>query len=1788
MALSILPIFGATPAMAGTTVEYVNVRTIVSVDFGGTQGNPTVSGDNTPSGTQVVLDGRITNGAFAGGGGGNRHRLFFLTFDLANYMNILDELDSLTIGMHADLGGGGNANSNFNVYLLTSDLTMRITQSDIPTYGAARNLGLITYRSNLVWQQTGVPPASPMNSPNILPHVLEYFANNPGQTIVGLKFFGTSDVTVFVPNTNLTYGANGRPLRPHLEVSYAPELVPIANVGEELEQLFPRAIYTDTFNLGLATTWPGFGGTISWQSSRPDVINNSGVLVNRPGFHGSSTLVQFEATVTLNNITRVFTYETMVLRQGSFPGTETAVVNNSMDISFNISSNVSGVTGYVLRVPNSYLVPGDYYTLHSANGTLISRFIANMNETTTQIDVSNFVSGNSANFALAATGNGRLRDSDDLFILDGVDDDIRQAMNALAMLDLGDTSAVIRNMTLPPSINGVTIRWQSSNQEFLGNNGRVDRPFAGEGDAHVALAAIATVGGYTFSRVFSVTILRQDGGAGFRELRDPQHITDEAFFGVWNPNLNNGLGGWVPQQVFRASMNNWAGGWVTYNHPVLRYDLLPDLRYVMLAAQRGDYDEARAQLLVYYRNRDLGRTYEVPMRPNFFAAEMMAEDIFGWWQLDIPVAMTHIGPEWRWHTIDIDLTPLGYSVPRSFFLMDSDMDGSAIEIKSRRWGNGQYGAEMLIMVDGVQRTFPVHADMFISAGANSDVNFGNEEILLVREALGEPQIHTDVHGRTSIIPTPFGDDTARTYLHFNLPDMGRITSMQLRFYARSDVDRDKKMFVFFPRSQQVLDTVFNEHAFTWDGHFPMIFNYKLTGYIWHAGISSLWNLEAEWLNVGPRLQPIQWMLERYLRTEEEIFGFKALEYVIEMYTQQSDVGFPRRLDAGWRVANLNSLLFGMLDSSLMTPEILTALLKYIHEHVRVGGLQAVSVGGAFNQVLAQLYGSFHAMGWHPEIRIDGEWERAKTSLVNLFDIYLNPDGSYPESTSGYILGVLREMLAILEIISIHEEEDNHHYAAMIRHFQMLARYFVDMTMPARQMQPWGSGGRHDGITAVYQQLYQRFPLVDPYGFTAYLQSNGERGTRPYWYSVLYPWKAIAFMRSGWGRNDYGATINTTFGGSHSHPDDLGLDVWAYGRAMLVEVGGSGYVQGSPVSQIMTQTSSHNTIEINNRNQLRHPGNINFNQPQRMLLATNRVFDFLHAGSDKIWPRYQDHEDIWQAGFEAHRKVFFVHNRFWIVSDFIFPDDNDAHTYRQIWRPDTRNFLSIDPVTKAMTTNYANSPQIQVVPADPHEIIARNDRGFMISPQHGEEIADFVSYLRVDHVGPATFDTLLFPDRQGQQTFVAVNRIPLNVPTYVATSLRINIGQNTGFFYSGNDFHPGFPPEMRFSATVWNPPAPLPPGWERPRWYAGMPDWREFNFPTRSFDRFTTDGQMAYVELDVNNNLAMIALTKGTTLTRDGEDLVSFDGRLADLGVRWEHRTMFIDTESRTLPENGVRIVTDTQVDRVIFNGVSVQFTTDGNAITTNGRTPVPPPQIPPNAPPIGSDPPIGRPDGGGNLSAPGAGNNVNQLPPLPPLPPINGGDNGNVSDLPFADIENHWAREEILRMYARGVVNGVADHEFAPNSNITRAQFTTILVRALGIPLYTNNGNGDIFNDVNGIDWFASAVAAAYNAGLVSGYNGTFRPNDEISRQEMAIMLMTAFEMMNLENDHSADLSIFADASLIADWAYDAVAGAVGAGLMSGVGNDEFSPLTSATRAQATVVISRLLDLSPTSERGLD
>lgn len=174
----------------------------------------------------------------------------------------------------------------------------------------------------------------------------------------------------------------------------------------------------------------------------------------------------------------------------------------------------------------------------------------------------------------------------------------------------------------------------------------------------------------------------------------------------------------------------------------------------------------------------------------------------------------------------------------------------------------------------------------------------------------------------------------------------------------------------------------------------------------------------------------------------------------------------------------------------------------------------------------------------------------------------------------------------------------------------------------------------------------------------------------------------------------------------------------------------------------------------------------------------------------------------------------------------------------------------------------------------------------------------------------------------------------------------------------------------------------------------------------------------------------------------------------------------------------------------------------------------------------------------------------------------------------FTDIVGHWAEDDINEMVARGIVSGVTSTTFEPDREITRAEFAALVVRALN--LTTGSGTGR-FYDVDAEHWYAPEVSAAVSAGLISGYNGYFRPEDYITREEMAVVIMQAYQFLGKQISRGT-IDKFVDQDKISGWAFTYVDQAASVGLISGLAIDIFGPLENATRAQAASLIKRLLD----------
>ncbi len=172
----------------------------------------------------------------------------------------------------------------------------------------------------------------------------------------------------------------------------------------------------------------------------------------------------------------------------------------------------------------------------------------------------------------------------------------------------------------------------------------------------------------------------------------------------------------------------------------------------------------------------------------------------------------------------------------------------------------------------------------------------------------------------------------------------------------------------------------------------------------------------------------------------------------------------------------------------------------------------------------------------------------------------------------------------------------------------------------------------------------------------------------------------------------------------------------------------------------------------------------------------------------------------------------------------------------------------------------------------------------------------------------------------------------------------------------------------------------------------------------------------------------------------------------------------------------------------------------------------------------------------------------------------------------FRDLAGHWAEAAIRQAVQAGIVSGYPDGTFKPDRTVTRSEFAVMLMGALK----PQTGKAALtFTDKEQIGaWALDAVAQAVEAGMIAGYeDGSFRPDAEITRAEMAMMLATA-----LGKGHETAASAgFADDGDIPDWAKGSVAALYKLGMMEGKDGNRFAPGEKATRAEAVKVLLNLL-----------
>ena len=208
----------------------------------------------------------------------------------------------------------------------------------------------------------------------------------------------------------------------------------------------------------------------------------------------------------------------------------------------------------------------------------------------------------------------------------------------------------------------------------------------------------------------------------------------------------------------------------------------------------------------------------------------------------------------------------------------------------------------------------------------------------------------------------------------------------------------------------------------------------------------------------------------------------------------------------------------------------------------------------------------------------------------------------------------------------------------------------------------------------------------------------------------------------------------------------------------------------------------------------------------------------------------------------------------------------------------------------------------------------------------------------------------------------------------------------------------------------------------------------------------------------------------------------------------------------------------------------------------------------------------GKGSGGSKVSSYVAPTTTPQVPVTP-----------SASQMKFNDIDSvSWAKDAILSLASKNIVNGKADGMFFPNDTVTREEIAKIIVEAFGI------NKSDVvcdFSDVNSNHWSYVYVAAAKKSGIVNGYeDGSFGLGSGVTRQELATMIYRTAKANGIIFADGKKTE-FADSEQIADYAKDAVDVLSGAGIINGKGDGIFAPTHYCTRAEAAKIVYSVLNI---------
>ena len=744
-----------------------------------------------------------------------------------------------------------------------------------------------------------------------------------------------------------------------------------------------------------------------------------------------------------------------------------------------------------------------------------------------------------------------------------------------------------------------------------------------------------------------------------------------------------------------------------------KLDFENELKDIAPYVEKGDFETVDSMILEHFREKSSPVSDEVSGKSSVAACELYKK-------LYIYDNVSHLGDitfSNKYTTLSLFLTNTVKAADKyTFELIADNVNSPEIEIYSKEQGGNNIA--LTVTADGKTFTFYPTDDTYISY-ENKNTSYGNDDRMYIAERPGDSSV--------------FGNGTKRAYMMFDLTSLqGKtITNAVLTLRGRTPPGSASANAGVWLLS----DNTWDENTLCWNNIIQQVLCFNGLDAIPFDKLTAD-NLNNDRIGVVETWERMYWMTtltNAFRRNGTEEYAKVAIDILMSFIDHQFKTGFAGNsgLSTAIRARELSKCHHHLSKSSHMTPEKNIRYLEYMYELGKFleddANFRVNHNWGTF-----QILGLNHTASYFTEFVRSPLWKNLAIKRTGmLLENVLAKDGSYVEGSTHYAYEAIRQIMKTVNAI---EASGNPLSDEAKENLTRLCKYALDTSFPNGYDISYGDGGY--GKTDIDVAInYLNDSNLN------YINSRGTTGTKPDYTSVLYPdgRNKMAIMRSGFCEDDLAMYINNGAANrlSHTHPDDLAVIAYAYGNPLLIDPGSYSYDVTEPSEWQRHTTEAHNTVTIDSSAQAHSDGTVSG-------WSTTSALDYYEGVSTAY------------SGFEHNRKVYFIKDKLWLVSDSITSGDSNIHSYDQNWHFETDAAPAISTDGKKAVTTAEGKANITVLQLDEGNSVLLK-KGWYTDTAGKLTDASFASFTK-KKAGGASFLTLLYPHKTGETADVSAKQL----------------------------------------------------------------------------------------------------------------------------------------------------------------------------------------------------------------------------------------------------------------------------------------------------------------------------------------------------------------------------------------------------------------------------------------------